>query len=498
MPEFVVDDRKIENRANIYRRIIRDTRFHNLYDKLGSRRGYQESSDIGRRVMTCMEKFFGVYGITSEFAAGHGPEEFSENYGFFCGALYGDSLLENMVGDSLSVVRASGLPVGKSETLLVDRLLESYVGCVAGARNGTLLKKTRGFFQNVANEAGNRLRTYRGSLEKISETTLKIGNLTLKGLRYEGKDRVLQKIGETVDEDIQTTEPVQASQFEKVSFDDMGGNYDAKNAAKEIIKEIMHPEARSFYGKKKDTGIILYGPPGTGKTMLARAIASTIDRPMYNIRVDKILDKWVGNSEKALAKLLDKKEVLFFFDEFDSLGRKKEDAHEITNRLTNILATMMEGFESNDSNTYIASTNNPLLIDQKLVRRFDNQIYVGVPNANELYEILQKQVNSFRQRSDAWRIHKVDVYREVKLDVVARAMYEKSKELESQHKVPIVGSDVVKIISRAIKRAMKDFYQGRPRMLRTEDFLKEVADFNKITLWIKSYEKDIMRIIFGE
>jgi SpoVK/Ycf46/Vps4 family AAA+-type ATPase len=491
-----IDDKLISQSEQKYKRMIRDTPYGNPYR--GGLSEYSQNQDK-RTVRESIEKFFTVYGIVKEHAAKYGGEDFSGNYGLFCGSVYGDSFLEQRTGERCSASIPIRIDFEKNEVLLVANLLGQYTNLTVRTPGRDLARTTSAFFRGIAYESEKNLSAFAECLEQLSKEEIRIGAIAFKGLDCTGRQRdkysprndAMQKIAEKEEE----LPEINPSKFNKISFDDIGGNKSAKEAAKKIIREISRPEVRAFYGKEASKGLILYGPPGTGKTMLARAIASQVDKPMYEVQIDKILDKWLGNSEKQLASLLDKQNSIFFFDEFDSLGRKKEDAHEVTNRLTNLIATKMDGLNSDSSSIYIAATNNPLLIDQKLIRRFNRPIYIGVPSMEELSEILEKQFSSFRRRSDAWKNSKMDIFKDVNPQQVSDIIYQKSQEFKRNNIVGVVGSDIAEIINRSIQRAMEEAYAGKARLLKTDDFIQEISLFKKITPWIESYEEEVYRCL---
>ena len=68
----------------------------------------------------------------------------------------------------------------------------------------------------------------------------------------------------------------------------------------------------------------LIGPPGTGKTLTARILASRCDRPLVHLKLEDIVSKWYGDSEKKLASIFDACDELegtiIFIDEVDSVA----------------------------------------------------------------------------------------------------------------------------------------------------------------------------------
>ena len=136
-------------------------------------------------------------------------------------------------------------------------------------------------------------------------------------------------------------------------------------------------------------GFLLYGPPGTGKTLLAEAVAKEIKANFISIKGPELLNKWIGESERAIREVFKKaKEIapsIIFFDEFDAIANKVLDPESgdspTMQRIIDQLLTEMDGFEPLSNVFVIAATNNISCIHHALLRpgRFDKLLYVSVP-----------------------------------------------------------------------------------------------------------------------
>jgi DNA replication protein DnaC len=502
---IAIKDSQIAEMATQYKSKIQDTSYFNLYKRLCSgpgRSSYLQGQDSDKKaVIEGIEKFFGVYGLVKSHAARFGPVEFSGNYGLLCGSVYTDSLLRQQTDEVIGGKGALSFSVGRKEPILVNEILGKYFSFVSAALPSDMPQLTRGFFQSVANGSEQEVMKYSQSLEEISKEEIKIGVLKFRGIDYDGKQKSKPAAEQATEgEELRTIEPFPVSQID-ISFEDIGGNYAAKEAMLDVVNDLQHPEVRQFFGRPQSKGILLYGPPGTGKTMLAKAVAKEIGRPFYEVRVEDILDKWVGNSEKQLADLLSKKGVVFFFDEMDSLGGEKgRDSNKVADRLVNIIATNMSGLGSDNSNIYFGAVNEILSLDPKLTRagRFNEAIYVGVPNKEELREIFEKCLNVYRRDSQALSKHNIDPFKEVGLDAVVDAMYIKSQQLKTQGKLPIVGADVSKLLFETTRKVEKAILAGNSRLPSTSDFVELIENYKQVSVWKPSYDEDIIISVLGK
>ncbi|MBC7960199.1 MAG: AAA family ATPase, partial [Vallitaleaceae bacterium] len=112
-----------------------------------------------------------------------------------------------------------------------------------------------------------------------------------------------------------------------IKFEQVAGNYEAKEMVKDIIDFIKEPEKYEGIGAKMPRGVLLYGLPGTGKTLLAKAIAGEADVPFYAMSGSDFVQMYVGvgaNRIRQLFKTARKSEkAVIFIDEIDALGKSR-------------------------------------------------------------------------------------------------------------------------------------------------------------------------------
>lgn len=128
------------------------------------------------------------------------------------------------------------------------------------------------------------------------------------------------------------------------------------------------------------------GPPGTGKTMLALLIAKSLDLDIYQVDLSKVLSKWVGETEKQLAKVFDQAEraqAMLLFDEADSLFAKRTEVKTSNDRYgnlaTNYLLQRLEQYEG----VAVLTTNKEASLDEALQRRLSLHLHLDIPEVKE-------------------------------------------------------------------------------------------------------------------
>uniref|UniRef100_A0A0N5A5L1 AAA domain-containing protein n=1 Tax=Parastrongyloides trichosuri TaxID=131310 RepID=A0A0N5A5L1_PARTI len=143
--------------------------------------------------------------------------------------------------------------------------------------------------------------------------------------------------------------------------------------------------------------ILLYGPPGTGKTLIGRAIANSCGRKFLMVTPSILTSKWRGDSEKLIKHLFDMAKAyapsLIFFDEIDGfcMERGSKSEHEASRRSMSEFLVRFEDLNKSDDDVFvIAATNTPWDLDGAVVRRFDYQFYVPLPNIESRVNIIKK------------------------------------------------------------------------------------------------------------
>lgn len=165
-----------------------------------------------------------------------------------------------------------------------------------------------------------------------------------------------------------------------VTWDNIGALESIREElALSVIEPIRHPERFKELGLPLPAGVMLYGPPGCGKTLLAKAIASQSGANFISVKGPELLDKYVGESERAVRRVFERAKAscpcIVFFDELDSLCPRRGGSSEtsgggggVSERVVNQLLTEMDGLESRRSVFVIAATNRPELIDPAMMR----------------------------------------------------------------------------------------------------------------------------------
>ncbi|KAI9712933.1 MAG: peroxisomal assembly protein [Chrysothrix sp. TS-e1954] len=188
-----------------------------------------------------------------------------------------------------------------------------------------------------------------------------------------------------------------APKIPNVSWDDVGGLSNVKDAVMETIQLPLERPELFAKGMKKRSGILFYGPPGTGKTLLAKAIATEFSLNFFSVKGPELLNMYIGESEANVRRVFqrarDARPCVVFFDELDSVAPKRGnqgDSGGVMDRIVSQLLAELDGMSSGEEGGgggvfVIGATNRPDLLDQALLRpgRFDKMLYLGVSDTHQ-------------------------------------------------------------------------------------------------------------------
>ncbi|ETI40106.1 hypothetical protein L914_13867, partial [Phytophthora nicotianae] len=211
-----------------------------------------------------------------------------------------------------------------------------------------------------------------------------------------------------------------SSSVPDVSWSDIGGLERVKqNLIEMVVWPLEKPEVFRRMGISSPLGMVLHGPPGTGKTMLAKATAKASGCNFLNLSASDLMKAEIGESEKAITRAFDTARALspcmIFIDEFQSLFGSRSTAGQTTSRMISQLLMELDALKavSDDSKAHasdvaagrifvLAATNALSAIDPAFLQpgRFENVVYVGLPNANERNAILEIQCNKMPWSQD--------------------------------------------------------------------------------------------------
>jgi SpoVK/Ycf46/Vps4 family AAA+-type ATPase len=176
---------------------------------------------------------------------------------------------------------------------------------------------------------------------------------------------------------------------------DMVLSVNLKNSIQRILDEQRQIEKlrqHNLFPRKK---ILLTGPPGCGKTMTARVISNELSIPLFVIRLDGLISRYMGESIAKLRLVFDTMKefrAVYLFDEFDSIGTTRNQGNEV-GEIKRVLNSFLLQIEKDDSNSLIiAATNVPENLDEALFRRFDDIITYPIPTEKQIFKYYKREL----------------------------------------------------------------------------------------------------------
>ncbi|MFA5663740.1 AAA family ATPase [Castellaniella sp.] len=179
---------------------------------------------------------------------------------------------------------------------------------------------------------------------------------------------------------------------------DMVLDTDVAEQLDRILKEQKHHSRIREHGLSPRRKLLLVGPPGTGKTMTASVLAGELGIPLFSVRLDALITKFMGETAAKLRQIFDAiSEVrgVYFFDEFDAIGSQRGLANDV-GEIRRVLNSFLQMIESDQSHSLIlAATNHAEILDYALFRRFDDVIEYRLPSGPQAGKLLQARLGKF-------------------------------------------------------------------------------------------------------
>jgi ATPase family associated with various cellular activities (AAA) len=157
--------------------------------------------------------------------------------------------------------------------------------------------------------------------------------------------------------------------------------------------------------------LIFTGPPGTGKSLAAEVLARALDTALLVVDVSRIVSKWIGETEKNLARIFDAAEAsqcVLLLDEADAIFGRRTAISDARDRYANIETAYLLQRIDQFSGLVVLTTNLLQNIDPAFLRRVDFLIDFRVPDT--------------ASRERLWAIHLPEILRDVSVDLHVLAM----------------------------------------------------------------------------
>jgi len=172
-----------------------------------------------------------------------------------------------------------------------------------------------------------------------------------------------------------------------------------RSALQETLLEQNRADLLMSYGLRPISRLLFCGPPGCGKTLAAEVLATELGLQLATVRFDAVVSSFLGETASNLRKVFDflvTQKVVALFDEFDAIGKEREDPteHGELKRVVNSFLQMVDAYRG--PSLLVAATNHERVLDRAIWRRFDEVLFFDKPNLEQIRQLLPAKLRGVR------------------------------------------------------------------------------------------------------
>jgi len=191
----------------------------------------------------------------------------------------------------------------------------------------------------------------------------------------------------------------------KLRLSDLIAPPEVKDRLQRVIREQRHMAKLKNHGLSPRRKLLLVGPPGTGKTFTASILAGELGYPLFQVRLDALITKFMGETSAKLRQVFDAVDDVrgvYFFDEFDALGSQRTAPNDVgeARRILNSFLQMIEQDESNS--LIVCASNHEEILDHALFRRFDDVVRYRLPGPAEILTLFEGRLTQYVRGDFPW------------------------------------------------------------------------------------------------
>lgn len=184
-----------------------------------------------------------------------------------------------------------------------------------------------------------------------------------------------------------------------------------QDSMRDRLNRLIHQQRQRdrlrHHGLPPSSRLLLVGPPGSGKTLTASVLAGELQLPLFTIRLETVITRFMGETASKLRLIFDQiasVRAVYLFDEFDAIGGRRNADNDVgeMRRVLNSFLQFLEETNSTDS-LVVATTNHPELLDRALFRRFDDILEYNLPDADGIKAVLSSFLNLHLPKRFSWK-----------------------------------------------------------------------------------------------
>lgn len=269
----------------------------------------------------------------------------------------------------------------------------------------------------TANQLKALLRSYS---EADGEKFLSIATQIAAHAARSGKSRVANDLKELVDEirlkqksgkvggSVPIVRPsgelgtILAVSYPKTRFAEMVLEDEQSDDLQRVLREFRQDKKLREYALSARRKLLLVGPPGCGKTMTSHALAGELSLPHFSVQLHALITKFMGETAAklhAVFEAMNETRGVYLFDEFDAIGGDRALRNDV-GEIRRVLNSFLTFLEEDDSDSLIvAATNNVVMLDNALFRRFDDIVVYRHPTADQAKKLVANRLSVFNTGS---------------------------------------------------------------------------------------------------
>ena len=233
-------------------------------------------------------------------------------------------------------------------------------------------------------------------------------------------------------------------------------------------------------------GILIIGMPGCGKTMIAKSIASLFGVSLLRLDINRLMGKYVGESEHNLRKALETAEAahpcVLWIDEiekaFAGSNGGSSDGDSLVVRLMGHFLTWMQ--ERKKAVYVVATANDAMRSEFMRKGRFDEVYFVDFPNEEERIDILTKKLNEY---SNVSKFDFSDMKKDGQFSLTVLKEISEKMKAKDNNKGGFSGAEINAMVNAVMEKKFVEYMKNEEQLkenapetvvVKKQDFLYEI------------------------